>query len=180
VHDYIRFPAFDPSFRTMTISEVSEMHRKLIETGLKREVSRRILPAGYTEPDAWEIKEWDYLFRIVGSLTYKPGWAFHLFSFFQIEIPVLRITIYTEDAWHPGQFSSGRFFFPMHPALAEREDLALEYIHECICKVETHETGEWLRVDGEAPFFPHKPETGEAIYHRELYPGWRNRRKKPE
>ncbi len=91
-----------------------------------------------------------------GRLTYKPGWKF------KIAGPgsnSLCIFARTPDSNHPENLRTTQHQFTI-PAAYDDLDPVL-WIRDCLELCERHEIGEFLRVDGKAPFLPHHQGEGD-------------------
>lgn len=94
----------------------------------------------------------------------KPGWVFE-YTETEEDGPVLKITdTLCRDAYSPDQKRS----FPLQhsrpiPFATYNEATWREWLFQQCILVETHELGEWFRIDGQRPFPPmHGP--GEDPY----------------
>jgi hypothetical protein len=94
---------------------------------------------------------------LVKRLTYKPGWTFTLIDRHDEDgSGGLTLVILSNS---PDSYDFSKKAWVNHPFLVppasynERNWLA--WIFECIRQVETHEAGEFFKVDGVRPFAPH-------------------------
>lgn len=96
---------------------------------------------------------------LVPRITYKPGWTFELREIDRgqgCEGLTLCIGATVKDSTTDGQVSI-LHLMPVLPA-AYDEDTWLGWILEQVLLVEQHEAMEFLKVDGDAPYFPeHAP-----------------------
>lgn len=95
---------------------------------------------------------------LIESLTYKRGWQFFLAIFREEEDEAPRgwrfhVISDTEDSMGPGRIRVNHAF-PVPPASYNR-DTWMAWLFERIRDVETHEAGEFFRVDGERVYSPH-------------------------
>lgn len=98
---------------------------------------------------------------LIRSLSYKPGWSFFMRTFREAEDAPgtyrgwrLHIISDTEDSLNPEQRINVNHAFPVPPASYNR-DTWLAWLFDRIIDVETHEAGEFFRVDGERIYSPH-------------------------
>lgn len=102
----------------------------------------------------------DLLERIVGEVSYKPGWKFELRDMYRHgehlgggEGLTLSIRLEQEDSTKPGETVGLHHLFAVPPAAYCRETWE-RWILDCIIQVETHEATEFFKVNGYAPYFP--------------------------
>jgi hypothetical protein len=97
---------------------------------------------------------------LVNRITYKPGWTFTLDEIDRgqgCQGLTLMIGAVLNDSSNPGQTVPVLHLMPVLPA-NYGEAAWLGWILEQIMLVEQHETLEFYKLDGEAPFFPgHAP-----------------------
>lgn len=105
--------------------------------------------------------------RLVEQITYKPGWSF------KIGGPLGRflcIHARTPDSLDPSRVRSTQHMFETP------EGLDPQGFHRwCFARVldaERHEAGEWYRVNGQAPFWPHHQDEGSPHEHVERHIAW--------
>ena len=101
----------------------------------------------------------------VASLAYKPGWRFKLAG------PGGRwLCVYAETVDSQAQdrtrLTQHQFEFP--DPLPDWRGLC-RWVFACLVLVERHETGEFLTVDGFAPFMPHHQGRGDPYEHVERW-----------
>lgn len=92
--------------------------------------------------------------RLVGSLTYKPGWAF------KVSGPGGRfLCIYatTPDSNNPAQQRTTQHMFELTDDVVD----VVCWVFDRLNDVERHEVGEFLTVAGERPFMPHHQGEGD-------------------
>ncbi len=111
---------------------------------------------------------------LLGRIEYKPGWKFSYNNSdytgedgrFYYSAPLLTIQVtgvansYAESN-SPRINVYGQFGLCGSESAAkalESEEQFLVWLHKSIVFIETHETNEWLKVDGERPWDPHKYE----------------------
>lgn len=97
------------------------------------------------------------LAELVDRLTYKPGWKFTLIKRYDEDGSgglTLVILSVTPDSYDVKKTSRVNHPFLVPPA-SYNERNWLAWIFDCIVKVETHEAGEFFKVDGVRPFAPH-------------------------
>lgn len=92
---------------------------------------------------------------LVPRVTYKPGWTFALEEIDRgqgCQGLTLLIGAMVPDSTRPGEYTNVLHLMPVLPAAYNRD--AWEYwIYEQIELVERHESMEFYRVDGHAPYF---------------------------
>jgi hypothetical protein len=98
------------------------------------------------------------LANIVTALEYRPGWRFYLEDLERDPGSAgltLKILSLGYDTYNPQQGETYRVwhYFPVPPATFNRESW-LEWIRDRLIEVETHETCEFMVVDGRRPFAP--------------------------
>ena len=104
----------------------------------------------------------------VTSLAYKPGWRFKRGG------PgnrYLCIYAHTPDSNSPGRDRWTQHQFEIPDGLDDRA--WLRWVRDCLIRVETHEVGEFLAVEGHGPFMPHHQDEGspyELVEHWEGTP----------
>ena len=89
-----------------------------------------------------------------GRITYKPGWTF------KIGGPGSRflcVQARTPDSNHPSRLRTTQHMF----RVPEGDIDTVRWLRDCLEKCERHELGEFLRIDGEAPFMPHHGDEGD-------------------
>lgn len=99
--------------------------------------------------------------------TYKPNWEFrptrvdrltdpYLYGAFHLEV-----IVNTKDVGNPNHDIKLRLGEVMAESMLATMDgeQFLKWIRSIIMNIEDHEAREWFRVDGNAPFDPHKGET---------------------
>lgn len=99
----------------------------------------------------------EVLAKLVPRLKYKPGWAFSLIRRYDNDgSGGLTLVIYSEsvDSYDFDKVSRVNHPFLVPPA-SYNERNWLAWVFDCIQKVETHEAGEFFKVDGVRPFAPH-------------------------
>ena len=102
----------------------------------------------------------DVLADLVSRMTYKPGWTFTLSECQRGQgCEGLTLMIACDDV--PDSWGNGRTNFlhlmPVLPAAFDRESWMI-WLYEQVALVEKHESMEFFKIDGEAPFFPsHAP-----------------------
>jgi hypothetical protein len=90
-------------------------------------------------------------------LAYKPGWSF------KIGGPLngfLCVFATTPDSWHPEQNRCTQHMFRLPDPMPDRRAFA-RWVFDCLLLCEQHEAGEFFRIDGLAPFYPHHQEEGD-------------------
>lgn len=173
----------DPYNLSYSLPRAAMQCKMLIRSELDRAVKRHKLPPDMCQPPELYLKHfYKETWKLVGSLSYDDGWHFGIVADKHTMMPYLQVILYVEDAQHPGRWSEGHFYFPFPWYLEElpagdREEQILMFFARCITDIEHHEIFEKIKIDGEAPFFPHDPVTGQGHYDMKLYPGWRDRRK---
>jgi len=97
----------------------------------------------------------DILAALVPTITYKPGWSFVLTDTTRgqgCEGLTLMIGAAVPDSTDLTKGTNVLHLFPVNPCNYNKD--AWEYwIFECIEMVEHHESMEFFKVDGVAPFF---------------------------
>jgi hypothetical protein len=98
-----------------------------------------------------------YLRDLVKAITYKPGWNFWLITETDEDGSgglQLQIVSDTENSFDFGQRIRIRHSFLVPPASYNR-DVWAAWIFDRVRDVETHEAGEFFRIDGVREFAPH-------------------------
>lgn len=98
-----------------------------------------------------------HLGELVKAITYKPGWMF--FLRYEVEEDgsgglALKIVSDTENSFDFGQRIRVQHSFLVPPASYNRDTWAA-WIFDRVRDVETHEAGEFFRIDGVREFAPH-------------------------
>lgn len=97
--------------------------------------------------------------RLVASATYKPRHHMEVvdpYVTFGVA-KLLRVVLSVEDATGEREgLIEVAHSFPIPPASAMPDDYWQEWILGCADAAERHETCEWLKFDGVAPFDPHR------------------------
>lgn len=94
---------------------------------------------------------------LVESLSYKPGWEFRLRAFSeagQVRGVAFYVTSDTENSLDPSRRIRVLHEFLVPPASYNRDTWAA-WLFDRIRDVETHEAGEFFRIDGVREFAPH-------------------------
>lgn len=95
---------------------------------------------------------------IVESIDYKPGWVFELGKAVSREgmpaTPALYIISDTQDSFDFSRRRRIRHEFLVPPAVYSRNEW-VAWIFDRVSSVETHEAGEFFRVNGVREFAPH-------------------------
>lgn len=112
----------------------------------------------------------DQLEQIIGRITYKPGWRMLLRSLPDLgpggteERHYLRVEWDAPDAAGivTARAITIRNQIRMEPEHFADEDRVLAFVRRFIRICETHESDEWLKLDGKAPFDPHRGEENDA------------------
>lgn len=98
-----------------------------------------------------------YLRELVNSLTYKPRWQFYL-GVFSEGVEARGWAFYvisdTENSLDPTQRIRVRHEFLVPPTSWNRDTWAA-WLFDRVRDVETHEAGEFFRLDGVREFAPH-------------------------
>jgi hypothetical protein len=99
--------------------------------------------------------EYEKLVALLGRFTYKPGYSFEVFR----PIPglvSLRCRYTAKDATNPTEDIYLNTIRPIYVSSMARDERAFMEGMRGICRdIENHETNEWLKLDGVAPFYPH-------------------------
>lgn len=94
---------------------------------------------------------------LVASITYKPGWTFYLENVVEADGSgglQLHIVSDTENSFDFSKRIRVRHSF-LVPAASYNRDVWVAWIFDRVRDVETHEAGEFFRVDGVRQFAPH-------------------------
>lgn len=96
---------------------------------------------------------------LIGSLTYKTGWSFFMQVFREDPDEPYRgwrfhVISCTEDSMQPGKVIRVNHAFPIPPTSWNR-DTWQSWLFDRVRDVETHEAGEFFRIDGERVLAPH-------------------------
>lgn len=92
----------------------------------------------------------------VSRLSYKPGWVFKVAG---PENRFLCIFATTPDSGQPERTRCTQHMFRLPEPVPEHRAL-MRWVFDCLLLCELHEAGEFFRVDGFAPFFPHHQDEG--------------------
>lgn len=98
-----------------------------------------------------------HLKELVGSITYKPGWEFSLDSSVEDDGSgglAFHVVSDTEDSFNFGRRIRVRHAF-LIPLASYHRDVWAAWLFDRIREVETHEAGEFFRLDGVREFAPH-------------------------
>jgi hypothetical protein len=98
-----------------------------------------------------------FLKELVDSITYKPGWAFMLWDETEPDGSgglQFVVTSDTEDSFNFGRRIRVRHSF-LVPHASYNRDVWVAWLFDRIRDVETHEAGEFFRIDGVREFAPH-------------------------
>lgn len=98
-----------------------------------------------------------HLRALIESLTYKPGWDFRLGVFTEDDEPrawAFYVVSDTENSLDPARRIRVRHEFLIPPASWNRDTWAA-WLFDRVRDVETHEAGEFFRLDGLREFAPH-------------------------
>lgn len=96
--------------------------------------------------------------KVIATITYKPGWKFDIHR----EAQERQYSIITEakvqDSSNLNEISLviGKQIISLHMLSDMTKDSFVQFIRQCIHRREVHEADEFLRVDGEMVFNPHK------------------------
>lgn len=93
--------------------------------------------------------------RLVAALSYKPGWTFRVGG------PLNRylcVFARTPDSGNPARERTTQHMFEMPDGCDERQ--FVRWVFDCLLLAERHEAGEFFRVAGVSPFFPHHQDEG--------------------
>ncbi len=99
----------------------------------------------------------EHLNDLVEAITYKPGWQFSLAEDFSPDGSgglALHIVSDTEDSFDFTHRLRVRHAFLVPPASYNR-DVWAAWLFDRVRDVETHEAGEFFRIDGVREFAPH-------------------------
>lgn len=97
------------------------------------------------------------LLELVASIDYKPGWEFHLRT--EVEPDgsgglQFQVISDTEDSQNLARRIRVRHSF-LVPAASYNRDTWAAWLFDRVRDVETHEAGEFFRIDGYREFAPH-------------------------
>ena len=97
----------------------------------------------------------EHLAELVDAVAYKPGWSFRLQEP-DATCPVFKLFVYskTADSFDFDRTIRVRHEFMVPPASYKR-DVWAAWLFDRIRDVETHEAGEFFRIDGVREFAPH-------------------------
>lgn len=115
---------------------------------------------------------WDVLRDVVASATYRPDWRLGLTEVHrQVGGPGLRLDVLSVgyDTYHPdrGQTYRVRHSFIV-PAASYNAQSWARWLFDRLVDIETHETCEFLVVDGKRPFAPNHGPGHDPYTVREL------------
>lgn len=93
---------------------------------------------------------------IVGRITYKSGWRLSLTEDFNSFGANLCVSFLGPDATlvEPRDIQI-RGSYPVHLEQVRGESDLIGQVRRILQRMEQHETDEWLKLDGVAPFYPH-------------------------
>jgi hypothetical protein len=91
---------------------------------------------------------------IVRAIKYKPGWEFYLWRSADDSVSKLYIVSKTPDSFDFSKTIRVRHEFLVPPAVYNRA-VWTAWVFDRVRDVETHEAGEFFRVDGVREFAPH-------------------------
>ncbi len=102
---------------------------------------------------------------LVGTLSYKPGWSFKIGGPGNRSLCVFATT---PNSLHPATPRTTQHMLEM-PAAPCTVAGFLRWLLGRLALVEAHETAEFLRLDGFAPFWPHHQDEGSPYEHVERW-----------
>lgn len=102
----------------------------------------------------------------VAHISYKPGWKFRVGGPLN---QYLCIFATTPDSNRPTVERTTQHMFQL-PDLEGRE--FYRWVYDRLLDCERHETGEFFRVNGQAPFMPHHQDVGSPYVHVEREIAW--------
>jgi hypothetical protein len=88
--------------------------------------------------------------KLIKQITYHDNWDFTLLA----DGAMVRIRVTVQDADNLDQMTRMTMHTKTDPKSSDRE--FLKCIYDAIRRMEEHETGEFFRLNGEAPFNPHE------------------------
>lgn len=99
------------------------------------------------------------LASLVERLTFKPGWSFYLENLDRGQgseglTLVIRVTGTNSYSTSPDDLPISVAHYMIVPAAAYDERAWLRWLFDQCLLVETHEAGEWFKLDGSRPFAP--------------------------
>ena len=94
----------------------------------------------------------------VTRLSYKPGWRFKWAGAGGRSLCVYATTT-NSLAQTEQRTTQHQFALPVGGFSSDREEA--RWVFDCLLLAERHETGEFLKVDGFAPFWPHHADEGD-------------------
>lgn len=97
--------------------------------------------------------------EIVSNITYKPGWSISIHeNYGYYQFPVLTIDAEVRDSYDPSKIVSIRGTKTLsHSLIYDLTKMSLlQLIRQFIHQTEIHESDEWIRLNGEMIFNPHK------------------------
>lgn len=101
----------------------------------------------------------------VASIAYKPGWRFKLAGPGGRWLCVFAETV-DSQAMHRTRITQHQFEFP--DPLPDHQGLC-RWVLDRMLDIERHETTEFLRFGGAAPFFPNHQDEGSPYEHVERW-----------
>lgn len=107
--------------------------------------------------------------ELIESLSYKPGWTFHFRKFVEDEEVrgwMFYVISYTENSLKPDEMIRVGHVFPVPPSSWNRGTWAA-WLFDRVRDVETHEAGEFFRINDFREFAPHHSngEDPYRVYH---------------
>ena len=111
-------------------------------------MSKRMAGGATMTPPAMSLED------LVGSVSYKPGWKFRLGGPGNRFVCVFATTPDSRDP------SVERTTQHMFEPPADCDDL-VRWLFERLLDAERHETGEFYKINGSAPFFPYHQNEGD-------------------
>ena len=103
---------------------------------------------------------------LVAALSYKPGWTFRIGGPLNRYLCVFATTA---DSVEPSRKRCTQHMFEMPDLVGPP---FFRWVFDRLLDAERHEAGEFFRVNGEAPFFPHHQDEGSPYEHVEREIAW--------
>lgn len=87
-------------------------------------------------------------------VSYKPGWELRVDAVGPSYHPFLSVRADLEDSYDPGRQTRIGIRQAIPPVRSEEQ--LLRWVRDALGRIELHERDEWLKLDGEMPFDPHR------------------------
>lgn len=108
----------------------------------------------YNPSEKKKSKDWEALIKRV---TYRPGYMLDAIYEIDFDITKLIVKMRVENTYRPGEMIPIIFqhFLPAWRHIGDDAE-AMRFIRDALHDMERHESDEWIRLDGEMIYDPHK------------------------